>query len=255
MAFAGNARAAGGLLRDAWIEYQRDRARYLAMAIIYYAAICLVPMMLLLLSTLGLLLRYSMTAADLERQVIGTIETRFGPQLSATITGLLDTVQRDSMAATIVGGILARVPILPGVGLLVAVLSSFVLAAITYGALLMVLPPRVVRWRDIVPSLLLCAGIWVAASELIPLYHRFFGESRNAYNAIGSLLPVLVLVNIGAQSLFYGAELTKVVTRRGEARGRSPKVRSPRSFIRFAHRERSHFVIEWEEQRKLRAFP
>src|SRR5262249_7466607 len=37
------------LLHDAWVEYQRDRARYLAVAIIYYAAICLVPMLLLLL--------------------------------------------------------------------------------------------------------------------------------------------------------------------------------------------------------------
>jgi uncharacterized BrkB/YihY/UPF0761 family membrane protein len=63
----------------------------------------------------------------------------------------------------------------------------------------------------------LCAGIWVIASEVIPLYHRFVGETRNAYNAIGALLPVLVLVNIGAQSLFYGAELCKVITRRREA--------------------------------------
>src|SRR5262249_307470 len=59
--------------------------------------------------------------------------------------------------------LLTRVPILPGVGLFLAVLSSFVLAAITFGALLKVLPPRAVRWRDILPSLLLCAAIWVAA--------------------------------------------------------------------------------------------
>jgi hypothetical protein len=32
MTIAGNARTVAGLLRDAWIEYQRDRAPYLAVA-------------------------------------------------------------------------------------------------------------------------------------------------------------------------------------------------------------------------------
>jgi uncharacterized BrkB/YihY/UPF0761 family membrane protein len=290
IAIAASARAMVELLRDAWIEYQRDRARYLAVAIIYYAAICIVPLLLLLLATLGLVLRYSTTAVELERRTLVAIETRFGAEGAATITSFLQGVQRDSFIVSIIGvvGMLAgasllfrqlrltfravwryepplvagpmrlrvftivrewliafvitlggggllllglivisafqwlarlltKVPILPGVGLFLAVVSSFVLAAITFGALLKVLPPRVVRWRDILPSLLVCAAIWVAASELIPLYHRFVGETRNAYNAVGALLPILVLANIGAQVLFYGAELSKVVTRRSEA--------------------------------------
>jgi len=61
---------------------------------------------------------------------------------------------------------------------------------------------------------LLCAGVWVAAAELLPLYHRIFGESRNAYNAVGALLPLLLSVNIGSKVLFYGAELCKVSTLR-----------------------------------------
>src|SRR5262249_10286782 len=103
MPIAGKARALAGLLRDAWVEYQRDRARYLAVAIIYYTAICLVPLLLLLFSVLGLLLRYSGTAADLERQMLMIIETRFGVQVSVMITRLLDGLQRDSFIATIVG--------------------------------------------------------------------------------------------------------------------------------------------------------
>ena len=290
MATGANVRAIAGLLHDTWIEYQRDRARYFAVAIIYYAAVCLVPLLLLLLSTLGLLLRYSATAAELEHEMLTTIETRFGSQLSEMITRLLDGLQHNSIVVTFIGvlgmlvavsllfrhlrmtfravwhyepptvagpirlrvftiirewiiafvitlggggllllgvvviaafrwlaRLLTQVPILPGVGTLLAALSSFALAAITYGALLKVLPPRAVRWRDILPAILLCAGTWVVASEVIPLYHRFVGESRNAYNAIGALLPVLVLVNVGAQSLFYGAELSKVITRRREA--------------------------------------
>src|SRR5215471_7626189 len=98
MAIAEKARATAWLLRDAWLEYQRDRARYLAVAIIYYAAICLVPLLLLALSTLGLLLRYSTTAVELEREMLMTIETRFGSQLSGMITGLLEGLQRNSIA-------------------------------------------------------------------------------------------------------------------------------------------------------------
>ena len=52
------------VLRLAWIEYERDRARYLAVAMIYYAIISFMPLLLLLLSALGLLLRFSAVAAD-----------------------------------------------------------------------------------------------------------------------------------------------------------------------------------------------
>jgi uncharacterized BrkB/YihY/UPF0761 family membrane protein len=286
-------RAAAGSLHDAWVAYQNDRARYLATAIIYYAGICLVPMLLLSLSTIGLLLRYSGRAAELEQRVLVGIAGRFGSPVAATVTRVLTVVQRDSITTTIVGVVgmlvttsllfrhlrmtfravwnyepplvagaisrrvlvvvrewviaflitlgggalllvavvvvsvfnlvaraLDRVPFLPGSGPLLAVLSSFALAAITYGALLKVLPPRALRWRDIWPAPLLCAVMWVAASEILPLYHRFVGEGRNAYNAIGALLPVLVLVNIGARALFFGAELCKVATLRREAAAR-----------------------------------
>src|SRR5262245_52581445 len=103
MAIAGNVRAVAGVLHDTWIEYQRDRARYFAAAIIYYAAMCLVPVLLLLLATLGLLLRYSTTAGELEQQMLMTIETRFGSQLSVMITRLLDGLQHNSIAVTIIG--------------------------------------------------------------------------------------------------------------------------------------------------------
>ena len=277
------------MLRDAWIEYQRDRARYLAVAMIYYAAISVVPILALALSTLGLALRYSATAVRVERQVLLGIEARFGAQVSITITSLLETVQKASIIATIISvigmlvsasllfrqlrltfravwhyepplvagpvsarvltvarewvvavvitlggggllivtvvvisslrwiaGLLVRVPLLAGSGWLLAALISLVFAAMTFGALLKVLPPRLVGWREIWPGVLLCAVVWVAASELLPLYYRVFGERRNAFSAIGALLPMLLLVNISSQSLFFGAELCKVKTRRRE---------------------------------------
>ena len=64
------------LLRAAWIEYERDHARYLAVAMIYYALVSLVPVLSLLLAALL------------------AVEAGFGPDLSATITRLLNSCSR-----------------------------------------------------------------------------------------------------------------------------------------------------------------
>src|SRR5215510_7358667 len=90
------------LLHETWVEYERDRAHYLAMAIVYYATLSIVPILLLLLSALGLVLRYSATAAEVEQRTLLTIEARFGAPMATTINGLLEGVQRDSITATVV---------------------------------------------------------------------------------------------------------------------------------------------------------
>jgi membrane protein len=95
-------RAFADLLRAAWIEYERDRAGYFAAAMIYYALVSLIPALLLLLAALGLLLRFSAAAASIEQQMLQGIETSFGPELSVTITGLLDTLKQESIVATVV---------------------------------------------------------------------------------------------------------------------------------------------------------
>ena len=73
------------LLRSAWVEYERDHARYFAVAMVYYALVSLVPMLLLLVAALGLLLRFSTFAGSAERQVLDLVESRFGTQLGTTI--------------------------------------------------------------------------------------------------------------------------------------------------------------------------
>jgi membrane protein len=102
------------VLRLAWIEYERDRARYLAVAMIYYALISLVPLLLLLLAALGLALRFSPIAANAQDQMLLVIDTNFGPELAVTITRLLDTLQRESIIATVisVAGILLAASVL-----------------------------------------------------------------------------------------------------------------------------------------------
>jgi membrane protein len=84
----------------AWVEYERDRGRYLAAAIVYYAMVSLIPLCLLLLATLGLLLRVSSIAAAMQEQMLLRIEASFGSQLRDTIGQLLNTLKRESVVAS-----------------------------------------------------------------------------------------------------------------------------------------------------------
>jgi membrane protein len=276
------------LLRSAWIEYERDRARYLAAAMVYYALVSLVPLLLLLLAALGLLLRFSAVAADAQRRLLLAVDEGFGPELAATARQLLDTLQEQSIVATALslavlaytasklfrhlrlsfraiwkhdapmlsGPLRAAVRatlaeyaiafgmVLGGGGLLLAALAllavaqwadrllgelslpgevgrwlamtgvSLLLAAGTFAALLKVLPPVVLRWRDVRLAALLCALAWVAAGELLALYADLFGDSRSAYGALGGLLAVMLLMNAVSQALFLAAELCKVAAQR-----------------------------------------
>jgi membrane protein len=51
---------------------------------IYYAMVSFIPLCLLLLATLGLLLRISPVAGDVQEQMLIRIEAGFGPQLRET---------------------------------------------------------------------------------------------------------------------------------------------------------------------------
>src|SRR5215470_12280124 len=104
------------LLRAAWLEYERDRAGYLAVAMVYYAIVSLIPLLLLLLAALGLLLRFSPAAAEAERQMLLRIEAGFGPDVSVTITRLLGSLEQESIIATVIslGGLLMTASVLFG---------------------------------------------------------------------------------------------------------------------------------------------
>jgi membrane protein len=97
-----------GFLRTVWSEYEKDYARYFAAAMVYYALVSLVPLLLLVLAALGLLLRFSEVAASVEQDVLRTIEASAGTPMRATIEGLLDDLQQESVLASWVslGGLL-----------------------------------------------------------------------------------------------------------------------------------------------------
>lgn len=88
------------LLRTAWYEYERDHAGYLASAMVYYALISLLPLLLLLLAVLGLLLRYTGFASDAGQQVLLTVETHLGPQMREALEQLFAQLQRESLMAS-----------------------------------------------------------------------------------------------------------------------------------------------------------
>jgi membrane protein len=96
------------LARTVWSEFERDYARYLAAAMVYYALVSLVPLILLLMSALGLLLRFSDVAALVEQDVLRSIETSFGAPIRATLQDLFDQLQSQSVVASVIslGGLL-----------------------------------------------------------------------------------------------------------------------------------------------------
>ena len=91
------------LLRVAWEEYERDRARYFAGAMVYFTLMSLVPLLLLLLSAIGWSLRYSSAAAGMEAHVLTIVEGTLGEQFRSIIEALLTQLQRESLVATLAG--------------------------------------------------------------------------------------------------------------------------------------------------------
>lgn len=91
------------LLRAAGAEYERDHARYLAGAMVYYALVSLIPLLLLLLSVLGLLLRFSAVAAATYQRVLRNVEAAFGAGLRSSLEQQVLALQEGSTAATVIG--------------------------------------------------------------------------------------------------------------------------------------------------------
>lgn len=104
------------LLRAAGREYERDYARYFAVAMIYYALVSLVPLLLLLLTGLGWLLRFSPAAASAQEGALDYIETTFGSEVGSTVEGLVLMLEQQSVIplALSLGGLLVTASVLVG---------------------------------------------------------------------------------------------------------------------------------------------
>jgi membrane protein len=119
------------LLRAAASEYVRDYAHYFAGAMVYYALLSLVPLLVLLMAALGWLLRLSPLAVDVEQQLLATVEVTFGADLRGAVEQVSQYLQRGSTVATLIGV----------VGLLMTSSALFAHLRMTFRAIWKQVPP------------------------------------------------------------------------------------------------------------------
>ncbi|HEY1304113.1 MAG TPA: YihY/virulence factor BrkB family protein [Vicinamibacterales bacterium] len=280
-----HARAFGGVLRRAWVEYERDYARYFAVAMVYYALISLVPFLLLLLGVIGLLLQFSDFAGALEQQLLDAVQTNFGMPLRMLLNQMLEQVQRGSVVATIIslaglfvtastlvahlrltfraiwkhappivsgtllvvlratflekataflivilGGafFLTALVLMAGIqwatryfsalplvdsaaGIFVGLAGPIIIVALTFALLFLALPPVRLKWRHVWLATAFSTAGWIISAEALVFFGGVLGQGRGAPGAFGSVLALMLWINVVCQLLFYGAELCKVV--------------------------------------------
>src|SRR4029078_13176892 len=93
----------------------------------------MLPLLLLVLATLGLLLRFSDAASRAEQQVLQTVQNSLGPEMQVAIDGLLDRLREGSIVAIVVSVI----------GMLITASALFRHLRLTFRALWKHQPPLV----------------------------------------------------------------------------------------------------------------
>jgi membrane protein len=198
------------LLREAWRDYERDYARYYAVAIVYYALVSLVPLLLLLLATLGLVLHMSESAAAAEHAVLQTVGASFGPELQTTLEELLQRLKDDSTVVTFISL----------VGLLLAASVLFKHLRLTFRAVWGKDPPLASRTlfvairatlleRAIAFLMVLGGGALLLASFVILTAVQWLAKLANSLPMFGSqvafllALPAPVLIATSTFALFF----------------------------------------------------
>ncbi len=91
------------LIRAAASEYVSDYAHYFAGAMVYYALLSLVPLLVLLMAAVGWLLRLSPLAVNVEQRVLNTVEITFGTDVRGAVEQVSEYLQRGSPVATLIG--------------------------------------------------------------------------------------------------------------------------------------------------------
>jgi membrane protein len=90
---------------------------------------------------------------------------------------------------------------------------SFGVITVLFAMTFKLLPDVTIAWRDVWPGAALTSLLFTAGKFVIGLY---LGKSAvaSAYGAAGSLVIIVVWVYYSAQILLFGAEFTKVWTKR-----------------------------------------
>jgi membrane protein len=92
-------------------------------------------------------------------------------------------------------------------------LLSFVVVTFMFAVIYKLLPDVTLAWRNVWTGAAVTAVLFTIGKSLIGLY---LGRSTVAsvYGAAGSLIVILLWVYYSAQIVFFGAEFTKVYSRR-----------------------------------------
>jgi membrane protein len=91
------------LLKETWEEFQNDEAERRGAALAYYAMFSIFPLILLLLASLGFVLRYWDAAIDVQQEVLSTVAQHFSPQLGETLGQILIVLRDKAGPATGIG--------------------------------------------------------------------------------------------------------------------------------------------------------
>src|SRR5688572_18209652 len=128
---------------------------------------------------------------------------------------------------TFVGGVL---PVPAWLLEAVNAVFSTVVIALMFAMIFKLLPDVTIAWRNVWLGATVTALLFTAGKSLIGLY---LGRTAvgSAYGAAGSLVVILIWIYYSAQILFFGAEFTKVYTRRTGARVVPEKAAVPMSDV------------------------
>ncbi|MBP1466743.1 YihY/virulence factor BrkB family protein [Candidatus Chloroploca sp. M-50] len=277
------------LLRGTYAAFKDDGGRALSAALVYYSTLSIVPLLILIISLPGLLLRMvdPVAAERFVRQITDLV----GPTFADILTTFLERVQNQSLLvagvsigmllfsassgfrflryafrwiwrneqlvpptpsslgrlrATLPGrivdaliafGIVFVAPLIATVGLIIYLLLSLARAllndlpmigstlssllaplillfiySLIFILLLWVMPPVLLRLRDIVVPGFVCAVAVLITTYGLGLYIRFF-SGMSIYGAIGTIFALQLWTYINAIVLFSCAELTKLLVR------------------------------------------
>ncbi|MCA9072195.1 MAG: YihY/virulence factor BrkB family protein, partial [Planctomycetaceae bacterium] len=83
-----------GALKETWDRFQRDDGSLMSAATAFYAGLSLIPLLIVLISGLGILLETTQFGIDARHEILATIETETSPLIRSQFEELLDNLSQ-----------------------------------------------------------------------------------------------------------------------------------------------------------------
>src|SRR2546425_597961 len=181
-------RVVWSLLVETVFEWSEDRAPRLGATLAFYTVFALAPGLIVIIALAALLL--GQEAA--QGQIINQVQDLIGFAGAQAIQAAIESARSagGSLVATSLGAL-----------------------TLLFGVIYKLLPDVMITWQDVWVGAAVTALLFTIGKSLIGLY---LGRSTVAsvYGAAGSLIVILLWIYYSAQVVFFGAEFTKVYSRR-----------------------------------------